>query len=57
MSRRALWAVGFSPTEGQDSNSQARLKFQARLEISSTEYDRAKVPPYNGSDPMSPLEV
>ena len=25
--------------------------------ILDTEYDRAKVPPYNGSDPTSPLEV
>ena len=27
------------------------------LEFIDAEYDRAKVPPYNGSDPTSPLEV
>ena len=29
----------------------------SRKSLIDTEYDRAKVPPYNGSDPALPLEV
>ena len=31
--------------------------FKPRLTFLNTEYDRAKVPPYNGNDPRPPLVV
>ena len=33
------------------------VKFPATITKIDTEYERAKIPPYNGSDPTSPLEV